>query len=102
MVAALLLSQADTVLAPSITSPAMLESTTADANSYAAPVAVEERSAARILDGQSFHLAKRRASKACQRCRAHKMRCDFTERSDACKNCIGVVECVFIESKRRK
>lgn len=45
---------------------------------------------------------KRRASKACQSCRARKVRCNVVEQSP-CTNCrLDEVECVVSESKRKK
>ncbi|KAI9839841.1 MAG: hypothetical protein M1819_000031 [Sarea resinae] len=46
---------------------------------------------------------KRRASKACQCCRARKVRCNVVEHGAPCTNCrLDEVECVVTESKRRK
>ena len=45
---------------------------------------------------------KRRASKACQSCRARKVRCNVVEQSP-CTNCrLDEVECIVSESKRKK
>ncbi|KAH8690839.1 putative C6 transcription factor [Talaromyces proteolyticus] len=46
---------------------------------------------------------KRRASRACCCCRARKVRCDVVENGSPCTNCrLDQVECVVMESKRRK
>ncbi|TLD34432.1 ATP-dependent RNA helicase [Venturia nashicola] len=46
---------------------------------------------------------KRRASKACQCCRARKVRCNVTEHGAPCTNCrLDEVECVVSESRRKK
>lgn len=46
---------------------------------------------------------KRRASKACQCCRARKVRCNVVEHGAPCTNCrLDEVECVVSESKRKK
>jgi len=46
---------------------------------------------------------KRRASKACQCCRARKVRCNVVEHGAPCTNCrLDEVECIVSESKRKK
>lgn len=46
---------------------------------------------------------KRRASKACQSCRARKVRCNVVEHGPPCTNCrLDEVECLVSESKRKK
>ena len=51
----------------------------------------------------SFRAIKRRASKACQCCRARKVRCNVVEHGAPCTNCrLDEVECIITESKRRK
>ena len=46
---------------------------------------------------------KRRASRACHRCRSRKVRCDVVESGTPCTNCrLDEVECVVSGSKRRK
>ncbi|KAF2842406.1 hypothetical protein M501DRAFT_928147 [Patellaria atrata CBS 101060] len=46
---------------------------------------------------------KRRAAKACQCCRARKVRCNVTEHGAPCTNCrLDEVECIVSESRRRK
>lgn len=46
---------------------------------------------------------KRRASKACQCCRARKVRCNVVEHGAPCTNCrLDQVECIVSESKRKK
>ncbi|KAE9979715.1 hypothetical protein BLS_009528 [Venturia inaequalis] len=56
------------------------------------------------LDGAGQTRAvKRRASKACQCCRARKVRCNVTEHGAPCTNCrLDEVECVVSESRRKK
>ncbi|KAJ6259700.1 hypothetical protein Dda_5338 [Drechslerella dactyloides] len=45
---------------------------------------------------------KRRASKACQCCRARKVRCNVVEHGAPCTNCrLDNVDCIITESKRR-
>ncbi|KAK7541440.1 hypothetical protein IWX46DRAFT_189834 [Phyllosticta citricarpa] len=45
---------------------------------------------------------KRRASKACQCCRARKVRCNVTEHGAPCTNCrLDEVECIVSESRRK-
>jgi hypothetical protein len=46
---------------------------------------------------------KRRAAKACQCCRARKVRCNVVEHGAPCTNCrLDEVECIVSESKRKK
>ena len=46
---------------------------------------------------------KRRASRACQCCRARKVRCNVTEHGAPCTNCrLDEVECIVSESRRKK
>ncbi|KAK5114897.1 hypothetical protein LTR62_002056 [Meristemomyces frigidus] len=46
---------------------------------------------------------KRRASKACQCCRARKVRCNVVEHGAPCTNCrLDEVDCIVSESKRKK
>ncbi|KAF2796166.1 cutinase transcription factor 1 alpha [Melanomma pulvis-pyrius CBS 109.77] len=46
---------------------------------------------------------KRRASKACQCCRARKVRCNVTEHGAPCTNCrLDEVDCIVSESRRKK
>ncbi|KAF8534335.1 fungal-specific transcription factor domain-containing protein [Trichophaea hybrida] len=53
--------------------------------------------------GPNFRAVKRRASKACQCCRARKVRCNVVEHGAPCTNCrLDEVECIVTESKRRK
>lgn len=56
------------------------------------------------LDGNSTgRSVKRRASKACQCCRARKVRCNVTEHGAPCTNCrLDEVECIVSESRRKK
>ncbi|KAF2856158.1 hypothetical protein T440DRAFT_438912 [Plenodomus tracheiphilus IPT5] len=56
------------------------------------------------LDGHhTGRSVKRRASKACQCCRARKVRCNVTEHGAPCTNCrLDEVECVVSESRRKK
>ncbi|KAI9772833.1 MAG: hypothetical protein M1840_008715 [Geoglossum simile] len=64
-------------------------------------------SAAGFTNGSSSNNSnrpvKRRASKACQCCRARKVRCNVVEHGAPCTNCrLDEVECIVTESKRRK
>lgn len=56
------------------------------------------------LDGQlQPRSVKRRASKACQCCRARKVRCNVTEHGAPCTNCrLDEVDCIVSESRRKK
>jgi hypothetical protein len=56
------------------------------------------------LDGNpTGRSVKRRASKACQCCRARKVRCNVTEHGAPCTNCrLDEVECIVSESRRKK
>ncbi|UPX11112.1 uncharacterized protein EKO05_0001735 [Ascochyta rabiei] len=56
------------------------------------------------LDGNTTgRSVKRRASKACQCCRARKVRCNVTEHGAPCTNCrLDEVDCVVSESRRKK
>jgi hypothetical protein len=54
-------------------------------------------------NGANGRPVKRRASKACQCCRARKVRCNVVEHGAPCTNCrLDEVECIVTESKRRK
>ncbi|KAG0127516.1 putative fungal specific transcription factor [Tuber indicum] len=75
---------------------------TTDSNSAAAG---QKRSAAAAgnTSGTNFRPVKRRASKACQCCRARKVRCNVVEHGAPCTNCrLDEVECIITESRRRK
>ncbi|KAL5393415.1 hypothetical protein DPSP01_000235 [Paraphaeosphaeria sporulosa] len=56
------------------------------------------------IDGHATgRSVKRRASKACQCCRARKVRCNVTEHGAPCTNCrLDEVECIVSESRRKK
>jgi hypothetical protein len=56
------------------------------------------------LDGHATgRSVKRRASKACQCCRARKVRCNVTEHGAPCTNCrLDEVDCIVSESRRKK
>lgn len=56
------------------------------------------------LDGMpTGRSVKRRASKACQCCRARKVRCNVTEHGAPCTNCrLDEVDCIVSESRRKK
>jgi hypothetical protein len=56
------------------------------------------------LDGHAAaRSVKRRASKACQCCRARKVRCNVTEHGAPCTNCrLDEVDCIVSESRRKK
>ena len=46
---------------------------------------------------------KRRASQACESCRARKVRCNVAKHGAPCTNCtLDEVECIVGESKRKK
>jgi len=79
-----------------------LQVTTTDNSSVTAG---QKRSttAAGNTNGSNFRPVKRRASKACQCCRARKVRCNVVEHGAPCTNCrLDEVECIITESKRRK
>ena len=47
--------------------------------------------------------SKRRAAKACQCCRARKVRCNVTEHGAPCTNCrLDEVECIVSEGRRKR
>ncbi|KAK4553230.1 hypothetical protein LTR86_009760 [Recurvomyces mirabilis] len=53
--------------------------------------------------GRPAKSVKRRASKACQCCRARKVRCNVVEHGAPCTNCrLDEVDCIVSESKRKK
>ncbi|KAI9691808.1 MAG: hypothetical protein M1822_007880 [Bathelium mastoideum] len=53
--------------------------------------------------GRPAKAVKRRASKACQCCRARKVRCNVVEHGAPCTNCrLDEIECIVSESKRKK
>ncbi|KAF2460894.1 fungal-specific transcription factor domain-containing protein [Lineolata rhizophorae] len=66
----------------------------------------KRKASAAGLDGHgngTGRSVKRRASKACQCCRARKVRCNVTEHGAPCTNCrLDEVECVVSESRRKK
>jgi hypothetical protein len=65
----------------------------------------QKRKAAQAgLDGPvQTRSVKRRASKACQCCRARKVRCNVTEHGAPCTNCrLDEVDCIVSESRRKK
>ncbi|KAF2735243.1 hypothetical protein EJ04DRAFT_492095 [Polyplosphaeria fusca] len=77
--------------------------------SSGSPSAIEvqppKRKAAQAgIDGHhTGRSVKRRASKACQCCRARKVRCNVTEHGAPCTNCrLDEVECIVSESRRKK
>ncbi|KAF2813290.1 uncharacterized protein BDZ99DRAFT_253225 [Mytilinidion resinicola] len=64
----------------------------------------KRKAATAHLDGNgNGRSVKRRASKACQCCRARKVRCNVTEHGAPCTNCrLDEVECIVSESRRKK
>lgn len=66
--------------------------------------APKRKATAAGLDGHGTgRSVKRRASKACQCCRARKVRCNVTEHGAPCTNCrLDEVECIVSESRRKK
>lgn len=69
--------------------------------------AQKRKASAAGLDGSNGpphgRSVKRRASKACQCCRARKVRCNVTEHGAPCTNCrLDEVECIVSESRRKK
>jgi Fungal Zn(2)-Cys(6) binuclear cluster domain len=64
----------------------------------------KRKASAAGLDGTvQSRPVKRRASKACQCCRARKVRCNVTEHGAPCTNCrLDEVECIVSESRRKK
>ncbi|KAF2762017.1 hypothetical protein EJ05DRAFT_194395 [Pseudovirgaria hyperparasitica] len=65
---------------------------------------VKRKASGAGLDGTSTgRPVKRRASKACQCCRARKVRCNVTEHGAPCTNCrLDEVDCIVSESRRKK
>lgn len=68
------------------------------------PLPPKRKAAQAGLDGNNTgRSVKRRASKACQCCRARKVRCNVTEHGAPCTNCrLDEVECIVSESRRKK
>ncbi|KAF2401407.1 hypothetical protein EJ06DRAFT_391149 [Trichodelitschia bisporula] len=69
------------------------------------PQPQKRKASAAGLDGNpgQTRAVKRRASKACQCCRARKVRCNVTEHGAPCTNCrLDEVECIVSESRRKK
>jgi Fungal Zn(2)-Cys(6) binuclear cluster domain len=64
----------------------------------------KRKASAAGLDGvPTTRPVKRRASKACQCCRARKVRCNVTEHGAPCTNCrLDEVDCIVSESRRKK
>ncbi|KAF3931563.1 hypothetical protein ABW19_dt0208493 [Dactylella cylindrospora] len=61
-----------------------------------------KRSASASGNNANGRPIKRRASKACQCCRARKVRCNVVEHGAPCTNCrLDNVDCIITESKRR-
>lgn len=53
--------------------------------------------------GIPHRAVKRRAAKACQCCRARKVRCNVVENGTPCTNCrLDEVECIVSDSKRKR
>ncbi|KAF2199870.1 hypothetical protein GQ43DRAFT_433009 [Delitschia confertaspora ATCC 74209] len=68
------------------------------------PQAPKRKASQAGIDGNTTgRSVKRRASKACQCCRARKVRCNVTEHGAPCTNCrLDEVECIVSESRRKK
>ncbi|KAF2428600.1 hypothetical protein EJ08DRAFT_650981 [Tothia fuscella] len=76
-----------------------------DKSTPPAEMQAQKRKAAQAgLDGHvQTRSVKRRASKACQCCRARKVRCNVTEHGAPCTNCrLDEVDCIVSESRRKK
>ncbi|KAK6529503.1 hypothetical protein TWF281_008676 [Arthrobotrys megalospora] len=82
---------------------AVLEKSDASSKeSSASVVAGMKRSAPAAGMNANGRPIKRRASKACQCCRARKVRCNVVEHGAPCTNCrLDNVDCIITESKRR-
>lgn len=53
--------------------------------------------------GDEERVIKRRAARACQSCRARKVRCDFLVNGEHCTNCkLDNIDCVLLTSRRGK
>ncbi|RPB00218.1 hypothetical protein L873DRAFT_1737164 [Choiromyces venosus 120613-1] len=96
-----------TEAAPSSANPTAttVESQPTTSGNSSATAAGQKRSTttAGNTNGSNFRPVKRRASKACQCCRARKVRCNVVEHGAPCTNCrLDEVECIITESKRRK
>ncbi|CUS08759.1 unnamed protein product [Tuber aestivum] len=92
------------VPSPAISTTANMEPQPTAANNGSA-AAGQKRSAtvAGNANPSIFRPVKRRASKACQCCRARKVRCNVVEHGAPCTNCrLDEVECIITESRRRK
>lgn len=79
-------------------------STSPSDHHFDAPQPPKRKAAQAGLDGHTAaRSVKRRASKACQCCRARKVRCNVTEHGAPCTNCrLDEVECIVSESRRKK
>ncbi|KKY23987.1 putative c6 transcription factor [Diplodia seriata] len=76
---------------------------TAQQTSQQQAAAKRKASAAGMDNHGTGRSVKRRASKACQCCRARKVRCNVTEHGAPCTNCrLDEVECIVSESRRKK
>jgi hypothetical protein len=73
-------------------------------SAHSDPQPPKRKAAQAGLDGNTTgRSVKRRASKACQCCRARKVRCNVTEHGAPCTNCrLDEVECIVSESRRKK
>ncbi|GME31226.1 hypothetical protein GTA08_BOTSDO05317 [Neofusicoccum parvum] len=85
--------------------PSQQQQSSAPSQQAAQQQAAQKRkaSAAGMDNHGTGRSVKRRASKACQCCRARKVRCNVTEHGAPCTNCrLDEVECIVSESRRKK
>ncbi|CAI6246693.1 unnamed protein product [Periconia digitata] len=82
----------------------MSECSTSPSDQFDIPQPPKRKALQAGLDGTATgRSVKRRASKACQCCRARKVRCNVTEHGAPCTNCrLDEVECIVSESRRKK
>ncbi|KAF2638082.1 cutinase transcription factor 1 alpha [Massarina eburnea CBS 473.64] len=82
----------------------MSECSASPSDHHDMPQPPKRKAAQAGLDGNTTgRSVKRRASKACQCCRARKVRCNVTEHGAPCTNCrLDEVECIVSESRRKK
>jgi hypothetical protein len=75
----------------------------ADNAAQVAPPPTSKRKARKLGLNAKGQPIKRRASKACQICRARKVRCDVVEHGAPCSNCkSGAIPCTVPETKHKK
>lgn len=91
------------IMSPEITSLDIASPESDHSCHTSAPSPKRSAGAAGLTVNANGRPVKRRASKACQCCRARKVRCNVVEHGAPCTNCrLDEVPCIVTESKRRK